>query len=287
MLRKLQIETTNTCNAHCLFCPHDQIPREQLGHMDMKLFGKILDEAESYPVEHIYPQGTGEPFCDPHFIARLGAIKGAFRPPLKPPTIGIFTNGSLLTEQHIDLLAHIPNLFVVLSLNGMRRATRRNIMGLDDFEQVFTKYQLMRSLGIDVRPSMVCYPTIDISELQEFASLPNVTLIQYQSFAGQSYRYRRRMTTRCRRALNWLTVLKDGQVNLCCFDALGQVNFGNLAVHSIGQVLQGDLRAKYGMAHAQGKGHTMPLCDQCTEGAREGMDAEDACERQAAAGVGG
>ena len=39
----VQIESTNLCNAKCVFCPRDEMHRRQ-GVMDFDLFTKIVDE---------------------------------------------------------------------------------------------------------------------------------------------------------------------------------------------------------------------------------------------------
>ena len=39
----VQIESTNICNAKCVFCPRDEMHRDE-GIMDMALFRKIADE---------------------------------------------------------------------------------------------------------------------------------------------------------------------------------------------------------------------------------------------------
>ncbi len=40
----VQIESTNLCNAKCVFCPRDEMHRRQ-GLMDFDLYRKIVDEA--------------------------------------------------------------------------------------------------------------------------------------------------------------------------------------------------------------------------------------------------
>ena len=39
----VQIESTNICNAKCVFCPRDEMHRRQ-GVMSFELFRKIVDE---------------------------------------------------------------------------------------------------------------------------------------------------------------------------------------------------------------------------------------------------
>ena len=52
-LQVLQIETTNICNAKCVFCPHDKITKH--GTMSNDLFNKIVYEASKYPIlKHLY-----------------------------------------------------------------------------------------------------------------------------------------------------------------------------------------------------------------------------------------
>jgi len=43
MLEVLQVETTNYCNARCIFCVYDQIKKH--GTMSNKLYTKILRDA--------------------------------------------------------------------------------------------------------------------------------------------------------------------------------------------------------------------------------------------------
>ena len=59
----VQIESTNICNAKCVFCPRDDMERRQ-GIMDMALFRKIVDECVELGIEHVRMHNYGEPFVD-------------------------------------------------------------------------------------------------------------------------------------------------------------------------------------------------------------------------------
>jgi 2-iminoacetate synthase ThiH len=48
----VQIESTNLCNAKCVFCPRDEMHRRQ-GVMDFDLFAKIVDECAALGITHV------------------------------------------------------------------------------------------------------------------------------------------------------------------------------------------------------------------------------------------
>ena len=71
----VQIESTNICNAKCVFCPRDDMERRQ-GIMDMALFTKIVDECAALGIEHVRMHNYGEPFVD-RAARRQGALRQA------------------------------------------------------------------------------------------------------------------------------------------------------------------------------------------------------------------
>jgi molybdenum cofactor biosynthesis enzyme MoaA len=88
----VQIESTNICNAKCVFCPRDDMERRQ-GIMDMALFRKIADECVELGIEHVRMHNYGEPFVDRALVekVRYAKQKGV-------PQVGMISNGSLITE---------------------------------------------------------------------------------------------------------------------------------------------------------------------------------------------
>lgn len=259
-MKHLQIETTSVCNADCAFCPHGQM--RDVGQMQQGLYEKILKDAGQYDLVTFSPMLMGEPFCDPNILDRMRLARKLLR-----PTTGIrlFTNGSLMTHSDIDEMAEIGNVNVIVSLNGACAETRKRLMGLDDFEEVKAKVYYLKDKGMVVETSMVWHPTLKQNEINAFARLPNPLAIQFQSFAGHTYRYRRH-DGHCRRVDTYLTVLRDGRVCLCCFDAFGEVIFGDLKTQTIAAVLESKKRQQYVNANEAGELNHLPLCEQCTEG---------------------
>jgi radical SAM protein with 4Fe4S-binding SPASM domain len=256
----MQVETTNHCNAHCIFCPHHEF--KEKGFMTDELYDKILNEAKQLPnLTEFIPMLTGEPFLDKKFIPRLRKL----RETLPNVDIEIYTNGSLLTDEVIFQLKEIPNVRYSISLNGLNPGTRDAIMGLKDYWEVIRAFKTMERLGIKYRATMVGYPTISQEEMKGFVESGG-TVIQYQSWAGTQYPYERRRWTSCVRAVNGMTVRYNGDVILCCFDPFGEVTFGNLNNETIEEVWKSEKHREYQMMHKQGRGNELPKCAQCTEG---------------------
>src|ERR671917_2903841 len=88
----VQIESTNICNAKCVFCPRDEMHRKQ-GIMSLELFRKIVDECAELGITHVRVHNYGEPFIDRRLVekVRYAKQKGIRE-------VGMISNGSLITE---------------------------------------------------------------------------------------------------------------------------------------------------------------------------------------------
>src|ERR671915_376719 len=89
----VQIESTNICNAKCVFCPRDEMHRRQ-GVMKLDLYRKIVDECTELGITHIRVHNYGEPFIDRKLVdkVRYAKEKGI-------KEVGMISNGSLITEE--------------------------------------------------------------------------------------------------------------------------------------------------------------------------------------------
>ena len=87
----VQIESTNLCNAKCVFCPRDEMHRQQ-GIMDMDLFRKVVDECAALGITHVRLHNYGEPFLDRRLVekVRYAKTRGIAE-------VGMISNGSLIT----------------------------------------------------------------------------------------------------------------------------------------------------------------------------------------------
>ncbi|MFQ5893440.1 MAG: hypothetical protein ACE5H5_03925, partial [Nitrospinota bacterium] len=59
----VKIETTNHCNAVCVYCPRDAMTRPK-GLIDEAIFRKLVDECAAEGVKSLHLQNFGEPLLD-------------------------------------------------------------------------------------------------------------------------------------------------------------------------------------------------------------------------------
>src|SRR6187431_366438 len=88
----VQIESTNICNAKCVFCPRDEMERRQ-GVMDMDLYKKIVDECVALDITHVRMHNYGEPFLDKRLVEKVRYAKER-----GVREVGMISNGSLINE---------------------------------------------------------------------------------------------------------------------------------------------------------------------------------------------
>src|SRR6186997_3704103 len=89
----VQIESTNICNAKCVFCPRDDMHRRQ-GVMSIELFKKIVDECAELGITHVRVHNYGEPFLDKQLVEKVHYAKER-----GIAEVGMISNGSLITEE--------------------------------------------------------------------------------------------------------------------------------------------------------------------------------------------
>src|SRR5258708_22833302 len=89
----VQIESTNICNAKCVFGPRDDMHRRQ-GVMSLDLFHKVVDECAELGITHVRVHNYGEPFLDRHLVEK---VRYAKQKGIKE--VGMISNGSLITEK--------------------------------------------------------------------------------------------------------------------------------------------------------------------------------------------
>src|ERR1051325_10347556 len=89
----VQIESTNICNAKCVFCPRDEMHWAQ-GVMSRELFRKVVDECAALGITHVRMHNYGEAFLDRHLTekVRYAKDKGI-------KEVGMISHGSPITEK--------------------------------------------------------------------------------------------------------------------------------------------------------------------------------------------
>lgn len=124
---EVSIETQALCNARCTFCPYPTIERKGT-RMSDELLERLLAEMATFTVPFYFsPFKLNEPFLDKRLIPLCQKFNE-----LQPQSVlRIFSNGSALTDKHIDGIAGLRNVaHLWISLNHHDPEEYEKIMGL-------------------------------------------------------------------------------------------------------------------------------------------------------------
>ncbi len=267
---QLQLETTNVCNADCVFCEYGKMSRPK-GLMKMPLFFKIIEEAATIPqIELVTLTGLGEPLLDRHIVERLAWIH------TKMPGVktDLYTNGTFLTPSMSDKLfqiGHIGTVFV--SLNATNREKRQEIMQLDDYDKVVEHIRYAQSKRYNVIiKGVISKDLMEAGDQEKFmlqwgppTSMGGKSFLHLEgNWAGGVWNMRTKMKQACSRALGQIMVLWDGRVSLCCFDGDGRDILGDLNTQTIREMYNGGRALFVREAHNEGRRSEIALCANCT-----------------------
>ncbi|MBF0620150.1 MAG: radical SAM protein, partial [Candidatus Omnitrophica bacterium] len=252
----IQIETTNRCNARCVFCHHPNMKRP-LVDMPDALFEKLIRDMKDMNVRAVHPFVNGEPFLDRKMFARLEYINRA----LPGVAICLFTNGALLDEEKAAQLAQIKNIDVLnFSLNAFEADDYKKRVGLD-FEKTVANIKNIlrlnkaRAFAKSIMVASVEYGKEDKAKNKAyndaFRAFCEVEFPGAEIKVGYKYNYLSRVFSfrgfrdiHCAR-LKGMTVLANGLVSLCCMDMEGEFILGNANERSLLDIYNSMLAREY------------------------------------------
>ena len=232
----VQIESTNICNARCVFCPRDEMHRKQ-GVMDEALFRKVVDECAALGVRHLRLHNFGEPFVDRHLAGKVAYAKKK-----GIAEVGVISNGSLIDEQVARAVveAGLDAINISVDASG-REVFERTRVGLEYDKVIANIERLIRIRGELGRthPKLILSfvrqgdgedERAFIERWRQVADKIHITDIH--NWAGTLSR-ESAVRFPCYRQWLTFTVLWDGRVALCCADFDGKVTLGDLRTSSI------------------------------------------------------
>ena len=217
----VQIESTNLCNAKCVFCPRDEMHRRQ-GVMDMDLFKKVVDECVTLGITHVRVHNYGEPFLDKQLVEKVRYAKER-----GIAEVGMISNGSLITEDiaqgMIDAGLDAINISVDASGKEVFESTRLNL----DYDVVINNIETLvrlRKASGRVRPKLILSFVRQNNSVDEQQFIEHwrkiadkVHITDLHNWAG-TLNAESDVNYPCYRPWLTLTVLWDGRVSLCCAD---------------------------------------------------------------------
>lgn len=254
----IQLQTVSTCNAKCKTCPyHTSWHRENPGKMSDAVFDHLMKLLRHIPMGKICLYLENEPLLDPALFKRIETIKTA----LNFREIEISTNGSVFTRPIIKKLYHALKDIshqVWISWHGITPGSYKKLMGLDfnrNLEMLRDYFRLTRGelrtkvrtivggkLDKDERYSSAQEAEAFFKRIISECDVPdtNTTIYPflYHDRAGDietegtaDSRYlsmKGKLKPSCCRIDEWLHVLYDGDIILCCMDYHKETMAGNV-----------------------------------------------------------
>ena len=139
---RLQIETTDLCNLHCIHCKREKLDDMDTLTMPPDTFSRIVADVEPF---YVNMAGFGEPLIDRSIFAKLAllhqrGVRTAF------PTNGTYIRRNKLQE----LAAELPDI-LQLSLDGATKQSFEAIRKQGDFEKIVDNYRAICALRAEGR----------------------------------------------------------------------------------------------------------------------------------------
>ena len=135
----LKFETTNVCNANCIFCAYQYDTRPK-GFMSMELFKRALKEYVEMGGENVaFAPMVGEPTLDPYILEKLRIIKGE----ASIKSCYLFTNGILLDRVGIIQLLSSGVQAIHISTAGFDKDMYPRLYRSKKYEQVIGNIQML------------------------------------------------------------------------------------------------------------------------------------------------
>ncbi|MEZ5320411.1 MAG: radical SAM/SPASM domain-containing protein [Vicinamibacterales bacterium] len=235
----VQIESTNKCNAKCVFCPRDDMFRPQ-GVMDMDLYRKVVDECAELGITHVRVHNYGEPFLDRELVEKVAYAKSK-----GIAEVGMISNGSLISERlargMIDAGLDAINISVDAAGKEVFEATRLQLKFDNVIDNIRTLVRLKQELG-KTRPKLILSFVRQGNDADEAAFIrewqgvaDKIHITELHNWAG-AYDRHADISYPCYRMWLTFTVLWDGRVSLCCADFDGKHILGDLRTSSIREI---------------------------------------------------
>ena len=260
----VQIESTNMCNAKCVFCPRDDMHRAE-GIMHMDLYRKIVDECAALGITHVRMHNYGEAFLDRALVEKIHYAKQkGIR------EVGLISNGSLITERVargiVDAGLDAINISVDASGREVFESTR---LGLN-YDKVIANIERLVRVRAEAgkrRPKLILSFVRQNNSADEQAFIEHWRNIADKIHVTDLHNWAGTLNTEsdvnypCYRPWLTFTVLWDGRVSLCCADFDGRTVLGDLNTSSIREIWNGDAYLAVRRQHLEHGGPD--VCQSC------------------------
>jgi MoaA/NifB/PqqE/SkfB family radical SAM enzyme len=260
----VQIESTNICNAKCVFCPRDDMDRDQ-GVMDMALFKKVADECAALGITHVRMHNYGEAFVDKRLVEKVRYAKS-----IGIQEVGLISNGSLITEAAARGMVEAGLDAINISMDAAGKEVFESTrLGLKYDKVVANVERLIaiRDAAGQRHPKLILSFVRQNNSAEEQAFIAHwrakadkIHVTDLHNWAG-TLNQESDVRFPCYRQWLTFTVLWDGRVSLCCADFDGREILGDLRTHTIKDIWNSPAYRAVRRAHLDHGGPS--ICQSC------------------------
>ncbi len=271
-----------SCNLQCPKClvsGKGKGPNKSIkGTMPFEKVCKLLDELKGSDVV-VAGSGYTEPLLQKDFWKYLKAIKD------RGLKVSINTNGTLLTEEYAKRFMDLKIDCVFVSIDAITKDTLKKVRGTDELDKINEAVFVMLKARKD-KP----YPRIGVSFIAEEANLhekegfitfwiQHVDAIRVAEVYSEGNSVRHKVIPENRKPCPMLydnmLIHNTGDVSLCCWDANGRTNVGNVFKQGIKGVWLGEEFQKIRHYHETGQFDKVPFCKNCNDWPRDDVTTEE------------
>ncbi|MDD5456961.1 MAG: radical SAM/SPASM domain-containing protein, partial [Candidatus Margulisbacteria bacterium] len=276
-LPTLSVQITQACNYSCIHCDFQKSIRMTMNqrplHMSLELFHKIVEQYQAYApntLRHVSLSAGGEPMMHPSFneICRYLDRAGI--------SFGFDTNASKLDFPTATGLLSLPHFKrIVFSVDGFSadvyEAIRRGgnfenvienirnflaLAGYYDRKDITTRINMvLQSKNVHEVENMISYWTPQVSQV-------NISVLRKGTrFISPNWLPAERKS--CDFLRNYMRILTDGTVIVCCIDDQFVSFIGNFNESSLEDIWNGPEYQKLRAAHDSGDYGYFPVCSDC------------------------
>jgi len=235
----VQIESTNLCNAKCVFCPRDEMHRRQ-GVMAMDLYRKIVDECATLGITHVRVHNYGEPFLDRQLVEKVRYAKER-----GIAEVGMISNGSLITEEIARGMIEAGLDAINISVDAAGKDVFERTRIYLDYDTVVANIRTLVRLRSELgrkHPKLILSFVRQNNSADEQAFIAEWSRVADKIHITDLHNWAGTLNTQsdvqfpCYRLWLTFTVLWDGRVSLCCADFDGRNILGDLRTSSIAEI---------------------------------------------------
>jgi radical SAM protein with 4Fe4S-binding SPASM domain len=270
----LLVEPVSSCNLRCTMCMQvdESFSKNQkfMGMMDMKLFKKIIDEAEGGGIKALTFASRGEPTLHPHIGEMLEYCSGKFL------EFKMNTNATKLSEKLSHKILKSELTDIVFSIDSYTKGNYEKIRVGGIFEQVLENIKNFLKIKNEQYPNSKLSTRIsgvkvdqnmDPTKFKEFwePHVDNVGLVELANWDTYNNTTDMAGHDPCNYLWERMYVWFDGLCNPCDTDYKSELALGSLKEKTIKEIWNGEKFKRLRELHTDEKRSSCYPCDRCPE----------------------